>query len=54
MQHGLDFLVAASQVACRVGVLHVIVVTDAACQDCQQIVAQSIVADALGELDEPL
>ena len=54
MQDGFDFLVASAQVACRIGVLHVLVMGDTTCQSREQVVAQAFGTDALGELHKPL
>ena len=54
MHHGLDLLVAAAQVARRVGVLHIAVVGDALGQGGQQLGADVAVAEALDEFAEPV
>ena len=52
MQHSLDFLVAATQVARSVGIAHVIVVGDAAGERGEQVLGDLVGAQPLGEAGE--
>ncbi len=54
MQHGLDLLVAASQVACGVGILDVGIVGQALSEDAEQLVRDDSVVKMLCELLELL
>ena len=54
MQHCFDFLVAATQVARCIGILHIIIVGDATGQGGQHLVANVVGADALCQPDESL
>ena len=54
MQDSLDFLVAAAQVACRIGSLHIVVMADAARERGQQLVTDAFARNACGEFSELL
>ena len=54
MQDSLDFLVAAAQVAFRIGSLHIVVMADAAREHCKQFVTDVIARNTCCEFSELL